>query len=952
MTTTTTTKRGAAILLLLALIIGSLATMTPTAHAASTAPLLPGETLWSGVPSYLFGAVDTHDYIGAPGFEQNPTIQQEVKAAHVPLIRVFFETVNETDHTSPVSDATNIAIAQAVQNSGAACMANLTQPVTVAQALHLVSILAPYCRFFEVFNEPDLSGQWPAAFTAQQYLAFWNSFVPQARAEDPSALFGGPALASEFGLDSTGTYMHDVLAGMAASGVAPDFITYHWYICSGDAQSNCLNDAATYTPTHGKTVAGWIAQDFPGRAIPLGITEWSADPGNPPWAYDDTFMSQFERDALAGFETNPYLSFATQFDLASYAGYGTLDMFRTSNPEATSGSTTLDYTNTPAAIGSPRPIFGVLAGQIAALSGGGVTTPPTPVPPTPTPPTPTPPTPTPASGSVPRYGHVITILEENHGYGQIIGDTTDAPYINTTLLAQGALATNDMANVASSLPNYMALTGGTTRGWTANCEPQPTPPNGVGPCPGGLSTGPSIMGEAAAAGLGWKAYEESMGAACLNAVDAGAGGLYTIHHNPAPFYTQLAASCATNDVDFAQFTTDLQSPSALPAYAFVTPNLNDDMHNGTIAQADAWLALEIPAIQQSPACQGTTLQSTCLIAITWDESFDSSNEQVATILLGPGVQPGARDATAYTHYNLLRTEELALGLPTMTANDAAAAPMLGMFTSGGSGSPTPTPTPVPPTPTPSPTPPPPPPPPTGGTVLFNDDFEADTVGAAPADWTLQSGAWQVALDGTQVLRETTSPQASSYIAVGSPSWTDYTVMAQIRPGADNASGTVANLMGRYLDANNHYSLILKNNSEWWLGVKQNGSWSTIANGTFAYNPKSWYTLTLSLVGHTITGAINGQVVGSGTDSTFAAGRIGFEANAASEMDNVFVISGSATPPPPPPPSPTPTPVPPTPTPAPPTPTPTPAPQPISNVPCTVVINGVSEQGTCSGTFTP
>lgn len=915
-----TVKRASALLLLLALIIGSLVTVAsiPTAHAASPAPLLPGEALWNGVPADLFGAGDTYNY--ETGFDGTPAIQAQVKAAHVPLIRAFFETVDETDHTTPVPDAHQIMIAQAIQSSGAACMANLTQPMTVAQALHLVSLLQPYCRYFEVYNEPDLSGMWPPAVSESDYLTFWNSFVPQARALDPGAQFGGPALATEFGL-SDPNYMQNILSGMASSGVAPDFITYHWYICSGVAQSACLADTAQWTPGHGKTVSDWLQQDFPGRAIPLGITEWSADPGNPSWAYDDSFMSQFEAAALAGFEQNPYLSFATQFDLAAYAGYGTLDLFRTDAGDP--------YTNTPAAVGSARPSFGVLASEIARLSGSGSTG--GSGSPTPTPPAPTPP---PTASGIPAYDHVITILMENHSYSDIIGDTTDAPYINGTLITHGALATNDTANVASSLPNYMAITGGSTRGWTNNCEPDPTPPNGVGSCPGGLSNGPSIASEATAAGLTWRAYEENMSANCQNAVDGGTAGLYTIHHNPFPFYTGLAATCQTNDVNYSQLAGDLTSPATLPSYVFITPNLLDDMHNGTIAQGDTWLSQQIPAIQASPACQ----QSRCLIAVTFDEG--SSDEHVMTALLGPDVAAGARDATVYSHYNLLKTEELALGLPTMTSNDANAAPMLGMFTSGGSGSPTPTP--VPPTPTPTPTQPP------SGSTLFSDSFESDSLGSAPTGWTLTSGTWMVEADsssgsGSQALRQITSPEASSYLSAGSPGWTDYTLFAQVKPANGSGLNGTYNLMGRYTDANNHYSLILKNGDEWWLGYKQGGNWTTLANGTFAYNASQWYTFALSFSGSHITASINGKVLASVTDSTFSHGAIGWNTNASGELDNVVVVApGGSVPPPPPPP---------TPTPVPPTPTPAPTPQPINNVSCTVVIAGVSEQGTCSGTFT-
>ncbi|HKS69502.1 MAG TPA: RHS repeat-associated core domain-containing protein, partial [Ktedonobacterales bacterium] len=181
-------------------------------------------------------------------------------------------------------------------------------------------------------------------------------------------------------------------------------------------------------------------------------------------------------------------------------------------------------------------------------------------------------------------------------------------------------------------------------------------------------------------------------------------------------------------------------------------------------------------------------------------------------------------------------------------------------------------------------------------TLFSDNFEQDTLGAAPAGWSVTSGTWAVENDGTHVLQQTDTTIASSvYITpsvAGSANWTNYTVSADVKPGADNTSVTSANLMGRYTDTNNHYSLILKNNSEWWLGVKQAGNWTTIANGTFSYNSNTFYTLTLSLQGTTISGSINGTVVGSGTDSTFSSGGIGFSTAANSEIDNVSVVDGT------------------------------------------------------------
>ena len=39
--------------------------------------------------------------------------------------------------------------------------------------------------------------------------------------------------------------------------------------------------------------------------------------------------------------------------------------------------------------------------------------------------------------------------------------------------------------------------------------------------------------------------------------------------------------------------------SQLPNVSFVIPNLNDDMHDGTVAQADQWLSVNIGAYAQS-----------------------------------------------------------------------------------------------------------------------------------------------------------------------------------------------------------------------------------------------------------------------------------------------------------------------------------------------------------------
>lgn len=267
------------------------------------------------------------------------------------------------------------------------------------------------------------------------------------------------------------------------------------------------------------------------------------------------------------------------------------------------------------------------------------------------------------------YSHVFVIAEENHSLDQIVGSSS-APYINGTLIARGALATNYSGLSHPSLPNYLGLTSGSI--WN---NPQDTTPQDM------TYAGPSVVDGLATANVSWKAYMEDMPSACDLTDTFGPGG-YDVNHNPFMYFSEIRdtpAQC-NRDVPFTQLATDLGSAATTPSFAFISPNLTDDMHNGTIAQGDTWLSQHVPAIQSSPACTG----STCLIVVTWDEG--ATTELVATIFIGDGVPAGFRSSVAYTHYSLLRTIEDNFGVAPMTARDQAAFPMTDML---GTSSPSP-----------------------------------------------------------------------------------------------------------------------------------------------------------------------------------------------------------------------------------------------------------------------
>ncbi|HEX8997228.1 MAG TPA: hypothetical protein VF812_14465 [Ktedonobacterales bacterium] len=323
--------------------------------APSTAPLLPGEKLWGAWPNYLFGTNDTQNWDPQHSLETEPAIQQELKADHFPFIRAWFFQKSLIDG-SPVTDAEQMTRIQAVHNSGMTCLAELPTGNTMAYDEHIVTMLKGKCAFYEFMNEPDIEG-----VHSDAYIAAWKTEIPKLRAIDPAAKFGGPAdynnQGNECSYSITGgseCFLQKVMKGMAASGVLPDFITFHWYPCWQEGAASCLAKADSYAEVT-TTVRGWVRQYFH-KDLPVGITEWNPDPSAPMPDYtkDATWMTQYTIRALRSMQSAG-LSFANQLDLANAGGYLTDDMVDI-------------YHN-----GAPKPQYLAMKALIAsAMSGKGI----------------------------------------------------------------------------------------------------------------------------------------------------------------------------------------------------------------------------------------------------------------------------------------------------------------------------------------------------------------------------------------------------------------------------------------------------------------------------------------------------------------------------------------------------------------------------------------------------
>jgi hypothetical protein len=263
--------------------------------------------------------------------------------------------------------------------------------------------------------------------------------------------------------------------------------------------------------------------------------------------------------------------------------------------------------------------------------------------------------------------HVFVIVMENKEYGDVIGSSS-SPYVNA-LARRYASATGFYGVRHPSLPNYLALTAGTTFGVTSDCTD----------C---QQSGESIVDQLEAAGVTWKAYMGGMPSACFKGASA---GQYAKKHDPFMYYNRVAdnpARCAKVAPE-SELSRDVVA-GRLPTFAFLSPGLCDDTHDCSTGSGDRYLLRAVPPILSALGPRG-------FLVLTWDEGVSNKGccggladgGQIATVIAGAGVRRGASLPGPYTHYSTLRLIEDSLRLPRLANAGNVQVKSLGAaFTSG------------------------------------------------------------------------------------------------------------------------------------------------------------------------------------------------------------------------------------------------------------------------------
>jgi hypothetical protein len=265
-----------------------------------------------------------------------------------------------------------------------------------------------------------------------------------------------------------------------------------------------------------------------------------------------------------------------------------------------------------------------------------------------------------------RPAHIAVVVLENAEYSDVIGSSA-APYINGLARRYG-LARQMYGVSHPSLPNYLALTGGSTFSIGSDCTTCSVP-------------GTGLAGQLDGRGISWKAYMEGLPHPCFTGASAGD---YAKKHDPFMYYRALVRRRADCErvVPLDQLAADLRA-HRLPAFIWITPNLCHDMHDCGLSTADRFLARLLPPLLAQLGHDG-------LLFLTWDEgSTDdgccrlAAGGHIVTIVAGPGARLGGRLHTPVDHYSLLQTVEDLFGVRRLRGAACACTPSLRPLLVGG-----------------------------------------------------------------------------------------------------------------------------------------------------------------------------------------------------------------------------------------------------------------------------
>ncbi len=248
---------------------------------------------------------------------------------------------------------------------------------------------------------------------------------------------------------------------------------------------------------------------------------------------------------------------------------------------------------------------------------------------------------------------VLTVVEENHTVGSALHGM---PWLAAMARTYG-YANSWQAVTHPSLPNYLALAGGSSYAVTDDAGPAAHPIDGS-----------SVFGQALSHGRTAKTYAEGMSGNCRTTGTS----RYAVKHNPWAYFASGAErlNCRRWDVPAGTTTAgnlrhDIDA-GTLPTVGVLVPDLCHDAHDCQLGTADNWLRSWLAVVMRGPDYQAGRLA----IVVTFDEDDTSGPNRVLTVVIAPQTAHVVSSA-AFSHYSWTRyAAELSGATPLRAAATA------------------------------------------------------------------------------------------------------------------------------------------------------------------------------------------------------------------------------------------------------------------------------------------
>ncbi len=229
-----------------------------------------------------------------------------------------------------------------------------------------------------------------------------------------------------------------------------------------------------------------------------------------------------------------------------------------------------------------------------------------------------------------RPTKVLVFLVENHTLDQM---RAQMPW-TAALADRYGYATTYHALTHPSLPNYLAIAGGSTFGITDDQDPSSHP-----------LSGPSVFGRALETGTTARLYAEDMPGDCVTTP----AGAYVVKHNPWAYFLDERADCDRYDVPLDRLAPDAAA-GTLPGAGMVIANMCHIAHDCPLSTADAWLKTEVAPVLAGPDFR----QGRLVVVITADEDDHSGDNRVLTVVATKDMPGHQVVDTPLTHLSLSR----------------------------------------------------------------------------------------------------------------------------------------------------------------------------------------------------------------------------------------------------------------------------------------------------------